>query len=92
MFFLQGVAVAEDAPRFRSKYASVECVVADVAEVYLFLLVPETGRIVLKPFKAIGIELKHLLVGLLALSPLAHFKVAPCDLGTDPASLLLLGR
>ena len=89
MLFLQWVAVSKNTPSFRSQQWSLECIIADIGQVNLFLQMPKTSGIVLKTLKSVRFKLKHFLVHLLSLCPLRHFKVASRNLAKDPACCLL---
>jgi len=92
MLLLEGVAVADHAPRLRREQRLLQSIVREIAELDLLLEVPETRGVVLETFESERLRLQDLLVSFLSVLILGHFEVAASNLGEDPTCLVLLLR
>ena len=85
VFFLEGKAVADSNPGFGNEQRLVEGLVRQVAEVSVFLQVPQTTRVVLDAFHPVGFAFEGFLVEGDGILVADHFHVGLAHVGEHPS-------
>ena len=92
MLVLERVAVSDYDPGLWSKEVDAQSAMAQMNELDLFLLSPETCGIRVQTFSPERFDLDHLLEDFLSFDHLLHLDVDFSNLGQDPTSFLMVLR